>query len=163
MQLKTVTFEGDLEDADEGQLRSAIEDFEKAQEANAAEFEAAKERLEDTLGDDAEFDEVFGEVEDFAEAKESLIETITEFDSFEEAPMAERVLRDSDFSELRDYEAYFADLDADNTDEGGEGDGDGEFNDMGQRGPTNPDDGDADAEFAQEHLSGMPGFQRGGN
>lgn len=158
MKLKTVTFDGDLEDADREDLVDAVESFEKAQEENAAEFEAAQDKLKEALGEDTEFDELFGEVEEFATAKDSLIEEITEFESFEEAPLKESVLEASDFDELREYKAYFADLDADSDGDGGDGD----FSDMGERQPTETgEDVDADQEFAEEYLHGMAGFQGG--
>jgi len=153
MQLKTISFDGDLEEADREELVEAVRRFQKAQEENTAEFEAAKEQISDTLGDDAEFDDLLGEVEGFGEARSALIESITEFDSFEKSPLTREVLEESDFDELRDYETYFSDLDTEDEEEE-------EFNDMGSKAPTDSDDDDDDMKFARQHLGGMPGFQR---
>lgn len=161
MDFNKVNYDGDLEDRDQDDLIDLVEDFEKAQEANVAEFETAQEQLQDALDDDdASFEDVFGEVKDFASAKADLIGEVTEFDSFAESPLTEADLEDATFSKVREHYAYFADLDAEADARGGGGDEggeDGEFSDMGQRAPTN-DDVDDDEEFARRHLGGMPGF-----
>lgn len=156
MNFNQVNYDGDLEDADEEALRGLVSDFEKAQEANVAEFEAAKEQMSELLGDeDASFEDIFGEVKDFADAKDELIAEITEFESFEESPVSEDDLGDASFSRVREYHAYFADLDA--AEEAVEEDEEQEFEDMGRRGETHTEEDD-DAAFAEKYLAGMPGF-----
>lgn len=136
-----VTTDGDLEDADEEQLRSTIEQFEAAQEENAAEFEAAKEKIDEVAD---------VEVADFQDAREDLIETITEFDEFEDSPLVdEDDLEAASFSKLREYEAYFAEQERE---EGAEA----EFEDMGTQAPE-PDEEAEDAEFAEQVLGDIPG------
>ncbi|AGC34280.1 hypothetical protein M193_gp011 [Halorubrum tailed phage 7] len=156
MNFNKVNYDGDLGDADEEALRSLVSDFEKAQEANVAEFEAAKEQMSEVLGDEASFEDIFGEVQDFADAKDELIAEISEFESFEASPVSEDDLGDASFSRVREYHAYFAELDAaDEADEGEEK----EFEDMGRRGETHTDE-DGDMAFARKHLAGMPGFNK---
>lgn len=157
MNFNQINYDGDLEEADEEQLRSLVGDFEKAQEANVAEFEAAKEQMQDLFGDEADFEALFGEVRDFTDAKTELIEEIAEFESFEASPVSEDDLSDASFSRVREYHAYFADLDAsDEADEDGETQ---EFDNMGRRGETHTEEDD-DAAFAAKYLGGMPGFEK---
>ena len=50
LDFQKVTYNGDLEDADRESLIELVEKFQDAQEANAAEFEAAKEQVESLEG-----------------------------------------------------------------------------------------------------------------
>ena len=154
MDFNTINYDGDLDSADEDELRSLVGEFEKAQETNVAEFEAAKEQMQELVGDDADFEALFGEVTDFAEAKDELIAETVEFKSFEDSPMGEDDLRGASFSKVREWHAHFAALDAE-PDEGA--DEEQEFEDMGTRGETHVE-GDDDEDFARKYLGGMPGF-----
>lgn len=136
-----VTFDGDLEDASEEDLRELIATYEDAQEDNAAEFEAAKETLD-------EVEDV--NVEEFHDARADLIETITEYESFEDAPLTEDDLEDSDFARLREYDDYFGAQDAASDEE------DGEFSDMGTESPEDENE-TSDAEFFEDALGDVPG------
>ena len=158
MDFNQVNYDGDLEDLEEEQLRSTIEEFEKAQEENVAEFEAAKERLNELTGDDdATFEDVLGEVQDFADAKDELVDEVIEYDSFEEFPITEDELRAAEFSKVRAWHARFAELEA--ADEADEDDSN--VSDFGKRAPTEPEGNeDPDEQFAERHLGGMPGFQK---
>ncbi|WP_372611633.1 hypothetical protein [Halomonas sp.] len=157
MDFNQVNYDGDLEGRDSDELVGLVEDFEKAQEANVAEFNDAKEQMQEMLGDDADFDALFGEVQDFASAKSEIISEITEFDSFDGSPVSEADLKDADFNKVREYHVYFANLDAEAEEADAKEEEKPEFNDMGKRSPTHDDD-KADEEFAKQHLSGMPGF-----
>lgn len=159
MDFNQVNYEGDLEDAERDDLIALVRDFEKAQETNVAEFEAAKEQMQELVGDDnADFEDLFGEVKDFASAKDELVAETVEFESFEDSPMDEDDLREASFSKVREWHAHFAALDAEadeaDADEGDEGP---DFEDMGKRGETHSEE-DEDAAFASKYLAGMPGF-----
>jgi sulfite reductase alpha subunit-like flavoprotein len=139
-----VTYDGELSDFSEDELRETIREFETAQESNVAEFEKAAEATDGV-------DE--STIEDFEDAREDLIEDITEAEAFDEVPLTEDKLEDEDFSDLQDWKAFVAETD---TDEADEGDGEGDFDDMGQEAPTNPDEDSED--FVEDQLGEMPGF-----
>lgn len=153
MNFNTINYDGDLEDASEEELRSLAEDFESAQESNVAEFKAAKEQVTELLGDDADFEDIFGEVREFTDARDDLIGSITEYEAFDESPVSEAVLEDCSFAELREYDAYFAEQSEQADGEESEGD----FNDFGTKSPTDDEEADKEA-FAKKHLGDMPGF-----
>lgn len=158
MDFNQVNYDGDLEDREFDDLVGLVRNFEKAQDANVAEFEEMRETMQEMLGDDADFSAVFGEVQDFADAKSELVAEITEFDSFDESPVSEAYLQDASFNKVREYHVYFAEQDADaEAADAADEDGEGEFSNMGRRSPTHTDE-DNDEAFARKHLNGMPGF-----
>jgi hypothetical protein len=133
-----VTYDGDLADFDADELRELVGEFENAQESNVAEFETAAEALDgvDEAG-----------IEEFADARGSLIESITDADAFSEVPLSEDALDNCTFGELQDWQDFVSEsVDADEDD-----DSEQEFDDMGSEAPTHGDD-DADAEFAEKYL-----------
>lgn len=142
-----VTFDKDLDELSESELREGIQKFQKAQEANAAEFETAAEAVE-------EFDEDV--IEDFEDARETLIEDVTEAEKFDEVPLTEDKLRDEDFGDLQDWKDFVTVEDTDEQPEDDETD-DGDFEDMGQKSPTGGKD-DTE-EFVEEELGEMQGLK----
>lgn len=146
LDFQRVTYDGDLEDADREALIDLVEQFEDAQDANAAEFNSAKEQLED----------LDGTVSEFKDAKADLEDEVIEADAFSEVPLTEDQLRDASFEQVREWREFVSETDpADDTDDDEE---DAEFEDMGQQGPVNGDgDEDADAEFARELVDGLSG------
>ena len=139
-----VSYEGDLADFSEDELRELISEFETAQDSNVAEFEKAAEAMD-------EVDE--STIEDFEDARESLIEDITEADAFDEVPLTEDALEDSDFSELQDWRDFVSEQAAD---DGGDESGEGDFDDMGKKSPTDPEDETED--FVEQELNGIQGL-----
>jgi len=136
-----VSYEGDLSDFSEDELRETVREFETAQDSNVAEFEKAAEALDEV--DDST-------IEDFEDARQSLIEDITEAEAFGEVPLSEDSLEDADFSELQDWRDFVAEQ---ATDEGGEDEG---FDDFGQKSPADPDDETED--FVEEELGSIQGL-----
>jgi hypothetical protein len=142
-----VSYEGDLSDFSEDELRETVREFETAQDSNVAEFEKAAEALD-------EVDE--STIEDFEDARESLIEDITDAEAFDEVPLTEDSLEDAEFSELQDWRDFVDEQAAeDGGDEGGE-DGGEDFDDFGQKSPTDLDDEQED--FVEKELSGIQGL-----
>jgi len=140
LDFQKVTYNGDLEDADRESLIELVEKFQDAQEANAAEFEAAKEQVESLEG-------AFSEYED---AKDDLIGEITEADRFEEVPLTEDELDAADFSKVREWHEFVHD-------ESDTQEADKDFEDMGNPGPTHEDNDDETPEFAKELVDGLSG------
>jgi hypothetical protein len=134
-----VNYDGELSDFSEEELRELVGEFETAQESNVAEFRKAAEAA-DSVDDDV--------IEDFEEAREALIDDITEADTFEDVPLTEEQLEESDFSELQEWKDFVAD-------DGGEEDAD--FDDFGQRAETEGEDDEGD--FAEDVLGDMPGVK----
>lgn len=134
-----VTYDGDLADFSEDELRELVREFENAQESNVAEFETAAEALDGIEEAD---------IEEFADARERLIDSITEAEAFSEVPLSEDALAEQSFGELQEWDEFVSEFDsADESEEGA----DGEFDDMGQEAPTR-EETDADAEFADKYL-----------
>lgn len=142
IEFSRVSYDGDLEDADREDLESLVGQYEEAQEANAAEFEAAKEQVESLEDVD---------VSDFHDARSDLIEGVTGYDSFEDSPVGEDDLEDASFGKLREWDAYFAAQDAEaEADDEEADDEEADFDDMGEETPT--DEEPDDTEFAKQHL-----------
>lgn len=147
LEFNEVTYDGDLDDADEEQLRSLVSDYEAAQDANAAEFEAAKDTLEGV--EDVNVDE-------FHDARSGLIDEITDYDAFEASPITEDDLEAASFGKLREYDAYFADESVDDGDDADDEEDGSEFSDFGTQ---SPDDQDRDdTEFAERYLGDLGGI-----
>ena len=155
MKFNKVNFDGDLSEMDDDELTELVDQYQKAQETNVAEFKQAKEAMAELVDADenADFEDIFGEVQDFTDAKDELVDEVKEFDAFADSPVTESELEDAAFSKVREWHAYFAAAEAAPEDD------DGEFDDMGKRGETGGDEEEADKAFANEHLSGMAGFQ----
>ncbi len=144
LEFNKVTYDGELADFSEEELRELISEFETAQESNVAEFEQAAEAIDDV-------DE--STIEEFEEAREALIDEIVEAETFDEVPLTEENLADEDFSDLRDWQDFVQDQsEADEEDGSNEAD----FDDMGKKSPVNPDEDEAD--FAEEALSHVQGL-----
>lgn len=123
MDFTKVTYDGDLSEFSDEELRELIREFEDAQDSNVAEFEQAAEQLEE-----ANFDE-------YEEARSDLIGEITEAEQFDEVPLSEDELEDADFSELRDWNEFVSDQDDDK-----------QFDDIGEDADLKDDN---DGEFSQ--------------
>ena len=156
MKFNKVNFDGDLSEMDDDELTELVDQYQKAQETNVAEFKQAKEAMAELVDADenADFEDIFGEVQDFTDAKDELVDEVKEFDAFADSPVTESELEDAAFSKVREWHAYFAAAEAAPEDD------DGEFDDMGKRGETDGDEEEAERQFAEKHLSGMAGFQR---
>ena len=156
MKFNKVNFDGDLSEMDDDELTELVDQYQKAQETNVAEFKQAKEAMAELVDADenADFEDIFGEVQDFTDAKDELVDEVKEFDAFADSPVTESELEDAAFSKVREWHAYFAAAEAAPEDD------DGEFDDMGKRGETGGDEEEADKAFADKHLNGMAGFQR---
>lgn len=138
-----VDYDGELSDFSKDELRDLVGEYEKAQDSNVAEFKRAAEAADNV-------DESV--IEDFEDARATLIDDITEADAFEDVPLTEDQLESSDFSELQEWKDFVAGDDADS----GEDD-EQDFDDFGQRSETS---GEEDAEdFAEKTLGGMPGLK----
>lgn len=144
-----VDYDGDLEDAERDDLESLVAQYEEAQEANAAEFEAAKDTLDDV--DDVD-------IEEFHDARSNLVDEITDYDAFADSPIDEDDLADASFGKLREYDAYFADQEATDDDNGDDTD----FDDMGNESPVD-NEGGSDAEFLEGTVGSIPGVVPEGN
>jgi len=142
-----VTYDGELADFSEEELRELVREFESAQESNVAEFETAAEEMTDI--DDST-------IEDFEAAREEVIEEIVDADTFDEVPLSEAMLEEQDFSDLRDWQNFVQDQAESETDEDNESDGGAEFDDMGKEAPTGGSDDDED--FADEALDNISGL-----
>jgi hypothetical protein len=145
-----VTYDGDLADFSEEQLRELVSEFETAQESNVADFEAATEALD-------EVDESV--IEDFEDAREALIEDITEAEAFDEVPVSEDVLRDSEatsFADLQDWKEFVAKAGTEGSDDSDGRESEGGFDDFGRKSPTDPD-GEAEG-FVERELGSMQGI-----
>jgi hypothetical protein len=141
-----VSYDGEIGDFSEDELRELISNFEDAQESNVAEFKQAVEALNDV-------DE--SKIEDFEKAREDLIEDVTEAEAFEDVPLTEDALEDSDFSELQEWRD-FVEAQAEPEGEAGDEDDEGDFNDFGQKAPV--DDGEDDEDFVEDVLNDVPGL-----
>jgi hypothetical protein len=138
-----VTYDGELSDFEAERLREIIREFENAQESNVAEFEDAADAL----------DGVDEKIEDFEEARESLLEEITEAEAFEDVPLTEDALEEQTFGQLQEWRDFVS-----RQREGEAGDDEGgnsDFDDMGKKSPV-PDE-DEDTDFADEQLEQMQG------
>jgi hypothetical protein len=139
MDFQKVTFEGDLDEMDEEELVGLVRQFSDAQDDNIAEFETASEEIDDLEGrvsEVAEFD---------AELTEQLVEA---------SPLDEDEVASFSISRKRSLLADFSEAEEE-ADEGGEGDKD--FSEMGQRGPTHNEE-EAKAQFAKDFLGDIPGL-----
>jgi len=144
-----VSYDGDLADFSEEQLRELVSEFETAQESNVAEFETATEALD-------EVDESV--IEDFEDAREGLIGDITEAEAFDEVPVSEGILRDTEttsFTDLQNWKNFVAEAGDENGSDPDEPEGGGSFDDFGQKSPTDPDDETED--FVERELGSMRG------
>jgi hypothetical protein len=121
-----VNYDGDLEAADKESLLGLVQRYEDAQEQNAAEFEAAKETVE----------ELNGTVSEFEDAKEALVSEVADADRFSEVPLTEEQLEAQSFEQVREWKE-FVEVESE-PDE----DDDKEFDDMGTEGEINPEDGE---------------------
>ena len=147
LDFQRVTYDGDLEEADREALIDLVEQFEDAQDANAAEFNSAKEQVE----------ELEGTVSEFEDAKDELITEVVSADAFSEVPLTEEQLEDADFEQVREWRAFVSETDA-SDEETDDNEEDAEFEDMGQQGPVNEGgDEDEGAEFARELVDGLSG------
>lgn len=145
-----VSYDGDLADFSEEQLRELVSEFETAQESNVAEFETATEALDEV--DDSV-------IEDFEDAREGIIEDITEAEAFDEVPVSEDILRDSEatsFADLQDWKEFVAEAGAEDGDDSDEPEDGDNFDDFGQKSPTDPDDETED--FIRRELGSMQGI-----
>jgi hypothetical protein len=141
-----VTYDGELADFEAERLREIIREFENAQESNVAEFEDAADAL----------DGVDEKIEDFAEARQALLDDITEAEAFDEVPLTEEALEEQSFGQLQEWHDFVADHGVETGDETDEADESGsDFDDFGTKSPT-PDDED-DEDFAEDALSEMQG------
>jgi hypothetical protein len=141
-----VDYDGDLSDFSEDELRELVGEFETAQDSNVAEFEKAVEATD-------EIDE--STIEDFEAAREALIEDITGAEDFDEVPLTEEKLEDEDFSDLQNWKEFVAGGEpGDEADESSEGEGD--FDDMGQKSPMETDEETED--FVEAELGDVPGL-----
>lgn len=131
-----VTFDGDLAEFSEDELRGLISEFENAQESNVAEFNQAASKLDEVESLD---------LDEFQDAKDDLIGEITEADSFEAVPLTADELEAADFGKVRDWHDF---VQAQADDEAADAD----FEDMGEDPPV--DDGD-DGEYADDDLVEM--------
>jgi hypothetical protein len=145
LEFTEVSYDGELADFSDEDLRELVSEFESAQESNVAEFEQAAEAVD-------EIDE--NTIEDFEQAREELVEEIAEAEAFDQVPVTEDSLAEADFSELREWQDFVTaqGTEADEeTDEEAE-----EFDDMGKKTPTNNEDEIEDfAETALENIQGL--------
>lgn len=140
-----VTYDGDLTDFSADELRELVREFENAQESNVAEFETAADALEGVEQTD---------IEEFADARDALIESITDADAFSEVPLSADALTDCTFGELQEWKEFVSQGDAMAGGCSGpapEDTEDKEFEDMGQDAPTH-EETDDDAAFADKYL-----------
>lgn len=145
LNFKKVTYDGELADFSDEELRELVREFESAQESNVAEFNEAAETLDEV--EEAELSE-------FEDARSALIEEITDAEQFDEVPLDEEGLEDCSFGKLREWREFVAS----DLDEGEEGEeDDAEFDDMGQKGPVNPEDGEDFDDSVVEVIDGMSG------
>jgi hypothetical protein len=142
-----VSYDGELDEFSEEDLRELVTKFEDAQDSNVAEFETATEAITDV---DEET------IEDFEQAREVLVEEIVEAETFDEVPLGREALEDADFSELQDWRDFVAGTPdgGDQGDEAGEAEADGDF---GQEAPIKPDE-DETEDFADEAIGNIPGL-----
>lgn len=138
-----VSYDGELEDFSEDELRELVGEFEDAQESNVAEFKTAVEATEG-------LDE--GDLTEFEQAREDLLDSIVEHENFEEVPLSEDKLGEETFAELQDWSDFVADL----GDDGETQTDDSDSEDFGKRSPVQSDDDEA--EFVDEALGGMQGL-----
>lgn len=140
-----VTYDGDLSEFSEDDLRQLISEFENAQESNVAEFNQAADKLD-------EVEEI--DYEEYEDARSALIGEITEADAFEDVPITEDELDAADFGKVRDWHNFVASADTDTDD-----DTETDFDDVGKDAPLD-DGGDDEPEFddrAVEIIDGMSG------
>jgi hypothetical protein len=140
-----VSYDGELADFSEDDLRELVGEYEDAQESNVAEFETAAEAIGD-------YDEET--IEDFEKAREELVEDIVAADTFDEVPVGREALEDADFSELQEWRDFVAETPDETDDAEADEGGDGDF---GTKGPVN-ETGD-ETDFADEALDSMPGLE----
>jgi hypothetical protein len=140
-----VTYDGELTDFSEDELRELVGEYEKAQDSNVAEFKQAAEATENI--DESTIDE-------FEDARSSILDEITESENFDEVPLTEDQLEDCDFGELQDWQDFVLGGDGDEeTEESGSG-----FDDFGTRSPTGGSD-DESPDFVEEQLGDIQGLQ----
>jgi hypothetical protein len=146
LNFKQISYDGELADFSEEDLRELVGEYEEAQESNVAEFEQAAEAL-------GEYDEET--IEDFEEAREALIEDIVAADTFDEVPVGSDTLETADFSELQEWQDFVAET-PDETDAVEDEDG-STVDDFGTKGAVK-ETGD-ETDFADEALESMPGLE----
>jgi len=140
MNFTKVSFEDDLEDIEDAEeLRGVIRKFQSAQDSNIAEFQEAKETLED-------FEGRVGEAQDF---KQELAESLSEV-----SPLSEEEALTYDMTRIRELIGEFSSTETEEVEEQEE---DGTFSNMGQRGETH-DDEEAEQKFAEEQLGNIKGL-----
>lgn len=140
-----VTYDGELSDFSEDELRELVTEFETAQESNVAEFEQVAEATED-------IDE--STIEDFEDARDSLIAEITEAEAFDEVPLTEEQLTEEDFSGLQEWADFVAETDTDEPETDEDVD-EGEFDDMGTKAPVDDEDS---YDFVEDELAEIQGL-----
>jgi hypothetical protein len=147
LEFDKVTYDRELADFSEEDLRELVTKFEDAQESNVAEFETAAEAVDG-------IDE--STIEDFEDARGALIEDITESEDFDDVPLTEDKLEQEDFSALRDWKQFVQSAETDTDPDEESGDGEGEFNDMGTKSPKQDDS--EDETFAEDALDSVQGL-----
>lgn len=132
-----VTYDGDLEDADRESLMELVQQYEEAQDENAAEFEAAKETVDDLEGATSEFEEADAEL-----AEEVAEQT---FLSDEEAEALS-------FARKREILSTAGEATEEDTED------DAEFDDMGTEGEVQPEEGEENfSSDSRDLIEGMSG------
>lgn len=142
-----VSYDGDISDFSEDELKTLVEEFESAQDSNAAEFETAAEALDEVDSSN---------IEDFEEARTTLIADIVEAEAFDDVPVTEDTLEDEEttsFSDLQDWKDFVSEQDI----EPDEDEGEGTFDDMGTKSPVEDQSGEG-ADFVEGELETMPGI-----
>jgi hypothetical protein len=144
-----VDYDGELAEFSEDELRELISEFETAQDSNVAEFEKAVEATDEI--DDST-------IEDFEQARASLIGEITGAEAFDEVPLTEEMLEDEDFSDLQEWREFVSGGESETEPEGDEADeGDeGDFDDFGTKSPS--ESGENTEDFVEDELGQMPGL-----
>jgi len=144
-----VNYEDDLTEFSEEDLRELVSEYEDAQKANVAEFEAAAEALDDV---DEET------ISDFEDARASLIEEITGAEAFDEVPLTESALGDASFGELREWRDFVAENGDEEDETDGEDNEDGVFENQGKKAPINEGGDDDTPEFVEDALDDIQGL-----
>jgi hypothetical protein len=147
LEFDKVTYDRELADFSEEDLRELVTKFEDAQESNVAEFETAAEAVDG-------IDE--STIEDFEDARGALIEDITESEDFDDVPLTEDKLEQEDFSALRDWKQFVQSAETDTDSDEESDDGEGEFTDMGKKSPKQNES--EDEAFAEDALGGVQGL-----
>lgn len=143
-----MTFDKSLDEFEAEEARELISDFQTAQESNIAEFEDAKDRIDDLEGDFAEFED----------ADEELTAEVADatFMSEDEAAGLSFARKREILADFSEEEEEVEDEDEDE-DEDGDGDEEAEFSDFGTRGETHNDDEETRA-FAEDVLGDVNGL-----